>query len=121
MNKENYEKWLQQNLIPDLQPNTMFVIDNASYHCKLEETAPNSNFTKRIMQEWLTSKNINFEARALKPVFYDILKQHKHQYVKYSLDTIMEAHGHKVLRLPPYHPDFNPIENIWSPVKGHVS
>lgn len=33
----------------------------------------------------------------------------------------MESHGHKVLRLPPYHPDFNPIENIWAQVKGHVS
>ncbi|GBP12635.1 hypothetical protein EVAR_10289_1 [Eumeta japonica] len=33
----------------------------------------------------------------------------------------MFAHGHVVLRLPPYHPDFNPIENIWAQIKGHVS
>ncbi|GBP91733.1 hypothetical protein EVAR_92010_1 [Eumeta japonica] len=25
---------------------------------------------------------------------------------------------HIVLRLPPYHPDFNPIENIWAQIKG---
>lgn len=121
MNKENYEKWLREHLIPNLQQNSVFVIDNASYHSTLEDRAPNSNSAKRTMQEWLTSKNIPFEARALKPELYNIINRHKHQYVKYSIDTIMEAHGHKVLRLPPYHPDFNPIENIWSQVKRHVS
>ena len=33
----------------------------------------------------------------------------------------MEAHGHKVLRLPPYHPELNPIENIWATVKNWVA
>ena len=29
----------------------------------------------------------------------------------------MSEHGHSVLRLPPYHPDLNPIENIWADMK----
>jgi hypothetical protein len=33
----------------------------------------------------------------------------------------MLAHGHTVLRLPPYHPDLNPIELIWATVKNNVS
>lgn len=121
MNKENYEKWLQDKLIPNLQPNSVFVIDNASYHSTLEDRAPNSNSLKKTMQDWLKSKNIPFDSKAYKPELYSIIKRHKHQFKKYSLDTIMEAHGHTVLRLPPYHPDLNPIENIWSQVKGHVS
>lgn len=31
-----------------------------------------------------------------------------------------KKHNHFALRLPPYHPDLNPIEMIWSIVKGHV-
>ena len=28
--------------------------------------------------------------------------------------------GHSVLRLPPYHVDLNPIELVWSDIKGRV-
>jgi hypothetical protein len=29
--------------------------------------------------------------------------------------------GHRVLRLPPYHPELNPIEKIWTLVKNWVA
>ena len=32
-----------------------------------------------------------------------------------------EKYGHTVLRLPPYHCELNPIEMIWSLIKGHVA
>lgn len=32
-----------------------------------------------------------------------------------------ESAGHKVLRLPPYHCELNPIELVWAQVKGHVA
>lgn len=121
MNTENYEKLLKNQLIPNLPPRSVFVIDNAAYHNTIREKAPNSNSRKGEMQQWLSSKNIPYDVRAFKPELYDIIKRHKKDYIQYSIDTIMEEHGHKVLRLPPYHPDFNPIENIWSQVKGHVS
>lgn len=34
---------------------------------------------------------------------------------------MLTEHGHSVLRLPPYHPDLNPIELIWSDLKNWVS
>ena len=37
------------------------------------------------------------------------------------MDALLEAHGHSVLRLPPYSPHFNPIEMIWAIVKGRVA
>lgn len=40
--------------------------------------------------------------------------------VQYALDELMGRHGHSVLRLPPYHPELNPIENIWATVKSWV-
>ena len=32
-----------------------------------------------------------------------------------------QAAGHKVLRLPPYHCELNPIELVWAQVKGFVA
>lgn len=121
MNRENFEKWITTQVIPNLQPNSVLVVDNASYHNTLIDKAPNSNSNKSQMQEWLRNKNIDFNPKSLKPELYEIIKRHKNEYIQYSLDSIMESHGHKVLRLPPYHLDFNPIENIWAQVKGHVS
>jgi len=33
---------------------------------------------------------------------------------------MIEAAGAKLLYLPPYSPDFNPIENMWSKVKQYL-
>lgn len=32
----------------------------------------------------------------------------------------IEAAGARLKYLPPYSPDFNPIENLWSKVKSHL-
>ena len=47
-------------------------------------------------------------------VVMDNLSAHKHPRIK----GLIGAAGASVLYLPPYSPDFNPIEIIWSKVKG---
>jgi transposase len=47
-------------------------------------------------------------------VVMDNLTAHKRPQIK----RLIEAVGATVLYLPPYSPDFNPIEMIWSKVKG---
>lgn len=37
------------------------------------------------------------------------------------VDDLAEQYGHKVLRLPPYHCIFNPIEHIWGIAKNHYN
>ncbi|KAL3286509.1 hypothetical protein HHI36_001014 [Cryptolaemus montrouzieri] len=37
----------------------------------------------------------------------------------YEIDNLAEEYGHEVLRLPPYHCIFNPIENIWGITKNY--
>ncbi|CAH2035866.1 unnamed protein product, partial [Iphiclides podalirius] len=37
------------------------------------------------------------------------------------VEELLTAHGHEVLRLPPYHCDLNPVEKIWSLVKRKVA
>jgi transposase len=48
-------------------------------------------------------------------VILDNLATHKVAGVRHAI----EAAGARLLYLPPYSPDFNPIENLWSKVK-HV-
>ena len=46
-------------------------------------------------------------------IVMDNLASHKHPHVR----ELIESAGAKLLYLPPYSPDFNPIEMIWSKVK----
>lgn len=47
-------------------------------------------------------------------VVMDNLAPHKHPRVR----ELIEGAGARVLYLPPYSPDYNPIENMWSKVKS---
>ena len=49
-------------------------------------------------------------------VIMDNLQPHKAAGVK----EMIEAAGATLLYLPPYSPDYNPIENMWNKVKGHL-
>jgi len=46
---------------------------------------------------------------------------HKPQYENFAIDCLLGAHGQTVIRLPLYHPDLNPIENIWGIVKTRIA
>jgi transposase len=62
--------WFEHTLIPLLKPNSVIVLDNASFHSKT------------------------------------------------YLPIIAEAYGHKILWLPKYSPDKNPIEHVWANMKN---
>nr|CAH7716795.1 unnamed protein product [Callosobruchus chinensis] len=57
----------------------------------------------------------------LKPELYELIKEHKQQFVQYKFDMLLGSYGHTVPRLPPYHLDLNPIELIWATVKHNVA
>jgi transposase len=97
------------------------VTDNAPFHNVQIHAAPNSNSRKADMINWLQEKNIIFDRSMLKPQLYELIKINKKRHIRYKFDEVMLAHGHTVLRLPPYHPDLNPIELIWATVKNNVS
>ena len=49
-------------------------------------------------------------------VVMDNLSAHKAP----GIELALQAAGASVLYLPPYSPDFNPIEAMWSKVKSHL-
>lgn len=121
MNYENYEKWVKYNLVPNLRPNSVVVIDNAPYHNKQIETCPTSTTRKDDMKKWLQNKNIPFDEKMLKPQLYSLIKMNKPRHKSYRIDQIFSNAGHSVVRLPPYHPDLNPIELVWADMKAYVA
>lgn len=55
-----------------------------------------------------------------RPELLKMVGQVKRKYSSYIIDNIAKAAGHTVLRLPPYHCEFNPIELAWAMVKKYV-
>jgi hypothetical protein len=73
------------------------------------------------MIEWLSGRGIPFSDRMCKPELYSLIKLLKPRFKTFKIDAVRAEHGHSVLRLPPYHPDLNPIELIWASVKEYVA
>ncbi|CAH1382928.1 unnamed protein product, partial [Tenebrio molitor] len=42
-------------------------------------------------------------------------------HARRNVDNLHEQHGVEVLRLPPYHCEFNPIEMAWGFCKGYYN
>jgi transposase len=71
-NTENFNDWIEKDLIPQLHEGDVVIMDNASFH--------KSKRTKELI----------------------------------------EQAGCNVLYLPPYSPDFNPIEKFWGTLKQRI-
>lgn len=121
MNWTNFSTWVRNHLLPNLPPNSVLVVDNASYHNTKDCVEPTMATKKAEMISWLTHRNIHFDSSLTKPEIYNIVKQYKSATRVYKLNVLMNEHGHSVLRLPPYHPELNPIEKVWAQVKQWVA
>lgn len=124
MDGARFEKWFTEKLLPNLRPNSVIVMDNASYHSVRLHTLPSSRTRKQAIQEWLTDNDIVWDPTFLKAELLDLVERARLTMPglqKYRIDDIAEQHGHTVLRLPPYHCELNPIELVWSQVKGSIA
>lgn len=65
-----FTSWVEQDLLPKLPPNSVVILDNATFHKGL------------------------------------------------SMQQALKDAGHTLLYLPPYSPDFNPIEKKWAQAKS---
>lgn len=120
IDNEIYTQWLKTQLIPNLKPNSVVVVGNAPYHNILINPVPNSNALKQEMVDWLHFRNIVHSTSMLKPQLYQLIMQHKEKFTEYKLDNLLREHNHSVLRLPPCHPDFNPLTNMYSMIRGYI-
>ncbi|XP_049268658.1 uncharacterized protein LOC125757264 [Rhipicephalus sanguineus] len=121
MDASRFQKWFVEQLLPNIKPHSVIVMDNAPYHSAQVEKLPSSSSRKAEIQSWLISKNIPFSDDQLKSELLQLVEQNKHLFLAYQVDKLASAAGHEVVRLPPYHCELNPIELVWSQVKGYVA
>ncbi|KAM7306756.1 uncharacterized protein ISCGN_010423 [Ixodes scapularis] len=120
MDGARFEKWFD-GVLDKLPTGSVIVMDNASYHSRRLEAVPTTSSRKDDIRQWLTSKKISWDPKMVKKQLLDIVALVKPQHLKYRVDTAAETAGCTVVRLPPYHCEFNPIELIWAQIKNGVA
>ncbi|XP_042143759.1 uncharacterized protein LOC121834080 [Ixodes scapularis] len=120
MDGNRFEHWFDL-FLTKVEPGSVIVMDNASYHSRRVECVPTKSSTKSVIQEWLSSKGIDWDKDMLKVELISLVSQVRHKFLSYRVDTRAETVGCTVLRLPPYHCELNPIELIWGQVKNEVA
>lgn len=121
MNFEHFSKWFTDYLLKNLSMPSTIVMDNAPYHSVILDKAPTMATRKEDIINWLQRHNVTTSDSLRKAELLELVSTLKPMFPKYAIDDLAEKHGHKVLRLPPYHCHFNPIELIWAQVKGFVA
>lgn len=119
MNGDVFNNWVA-NVLPLLKDNCVIVMDNAPYHSMKKEKIPNTSTRKADILQWLQEKGEAIDRPMVIAELLDIVRRIKPQYEKYLIDELAQTHNKKVLRLPPYHCELNPIELAWANVKDHV-
>lgn len=118
-NGQNFMNWVKTQLLPNIPPSSVIILDNAKYHKCLPSTIPKLSAKKHILTDFLAQKGIDTTAKTLAQV-KELLKEYTSK-CKLELEEVAEAAGHQVLFTPPYHSDLQPIELVWANVKGKVA
>ena len=124
MTREHFEEWFREELLPNIPPDSLIVMDNASYHSRIEEEMPKMSWRKEKMIYWLVYYGVEeFGSWYTKKQLFSIIQntvQTMGLTRQYIIDKMARAAGHEVVRLPVAHCTLNPIELAWSQVKGHI-
>ena len=119
MNAEIFKNWFK-NLLENVAENSTIVMDNAPYHSAEQDEHPTILWSKTELREWLSKHNVKWSHEMLKAELLQLSDLHKSRFQKYELDEMARERGHTVIRLPPYHCQYNPIEFIFDEVKAKV-
>ncbi|CAJ0594673.1 unnamed protein product [Cylicocyclus nassatus] len=125
-----FENWLRDT-IPHMQTVAggrpiALIMDNAPYHSRQKEKVPTRASRKSEIEEYLTKNGVAVPAKSTKEQLLVELQDFIQSrggvsaVRTYVADSICGEHGITVIRLPPYHCFFNPIELCWSQLKAHL-
>lgn len=119
MNNDIFCSWFE-SIVPLLDPNSVIVLDNSlDFSSKRKKKIPTSVSKNAEIVEWLNAKGVTLDRPMLKPEL--LLEVHKAtKSATNFIDKIAENAGHTVLRIPPYHCEFNPMESASAMVQGYV-
>ena len=95
MSAEAYESWFEKKLCPNLEPNSVIVIENAWYHLRNCPDYPLSTWKKNELSNWLKDKGISFPSKALRAELWILAKQHRDIHARKLIDEIAKNSGMK--------------------------
>nr|XP_037286294.1 uncharacterized protein LOC119179331 [Rhipicephalus microplus] len=121
MDGRYFEEWFTDKLLPNIPPNSVIVMDNAPYHSVALEKAPTKPTRKADIQLWLTKKGVPWSEDMVRAELLELSQKVNTPSIVYRIDTLAATHDHDVLRVPPYHCEFNPIELVKSQVKRYIA
>ena len=108
MDAENYQKYFEK-ICKLLKPNSLIIIDNASYHSRNSDDFPKSKWKKAQFEQWLKENKVNFPSDSLRSELWVLCKTHRNEKNAKVVKKIAKKYGMEVLRLPPYHCELNAI------------
>jgi len=121
MNAELFRRWFVDHLLPNIPDHALIIMDNASYHTVLSaHSAPTPTCSKEKIRTWLEGNNIPCRDDCLKVELVEMLNKLA-PLPTYVIDDIAAQSGHEVVRMPPYHPELQPIETCWGVLKNEVA
>ena len=121
-NGTNFVHWFKTQFLPNLSQPSLIRLDNAKNHRTKPVTTPNGyELIKAELQQVLTASGIPFAAKDT--VTVATLRKKLKAYVdtvEPEVIQLAKQQGHEVLYTPPYHCYLQPIEMVWTQVKGEV-
>jgi hypothetical protein len=95
-----FKKWFEEDFLPYLAPESVIVMDNASYKSKQRDKPPSTNSRKDDIMVQLSSKNIPHTVPQTRHELLLLVKMNESPAKDYELDYIAREHGRRV---PQYH------------------
>ncbi|XP_030039359.2 uncharacterized protein LOC115454785 [Manduca sexta] len=120
MNFEVFKEWFAK-LLANLENPSTIIMDNAPYHSVQVDKPPTQATKKQEIVSWLERNGVEANPTLLKVELLNLVKATKPSKPRYVIDELALEHGHEVIRLPPYHCQYNAIELIWAQIKGHAA
>ncbi len=114
-----FQKWFQEQLLPNLPKRCSIVMDRCPFHMVGKDSIIPKQMRKLELQEWLTQNGFDWEESWLKPRLIEEVEDKRDK--KTMVEIFAENKGHRVLFLPVYHPELNPIELVWNTAKGECA
>ena len=96
MTGDHFEEWFRDKLLPNVPPNSLIVMANASYHSRRIEEIPVKSWTKKRMIEWMDNKGISYPQKALKSEIFSIISTLR-LTPRYIVNEMAKS-GHEVVR-----------------------
>jgi len=121
MNWDNFSTWFKNQLLPNIPPRAIVILDNARYHNVLDsDVVPNKSNKKDQLRGWLARNGYPWREDMLKTELLELCTRLA-PAPEFKLDQIAEQNGISILRTPPYHPELQPIETCWAVLKNHMA